>query len=69
MGKRLGRFGEVRIIDETNGFGPMFCSEHRNDCPLYIRLRCISVRINNLGRGDWYWSMIMIIIIMQFIYG
>ena len=22
MGKRLERFGEVRIIDETNGFGP-----------------------------------------------
>ena len=21
MGKRLERFGEVRIIDETNGFG------------------------------------------------
>ena len=24
MGKRLERFGEVRIIDETNGFGLEF---------------------------------------------
>ena len=24
MGKRLERFGEVRIIDETNGFGQDF---------------------------------------------
>ena len=24
MGKRLGQFGEVRIIDETNGFGLEF---------------------------------------------
>ena len=24
MGKRLERFGEVRIIDETNGFGLLF---------------------------------------------
>ena len=24
MGKRLERFGEVRIVDKSNGFGPDF---------------------------------------------
>ena len=27
MGKRLERFGEVRIIDETNGFGLDFAEK------------------------------------------
>ena len=27
MGKRLERFGEIRIIDETNGFGLDFAEQ------------------------------------------
>ena len=27
MGKRLERFGDVRIVDETNGFGLDFVEE------------------------------------------
>ena len=35
MGKRLERFGEVRIIDETNGFGLDFVekTESRFEAP------------------------------------
>ena len=31
MGKRLERFGEVRIVDETNGFGLDFSRRQRVD--------------------------------------
>ena len=30
MGKRLERFGEVRIIDETNGFGLEFVKKRES---------------------------------------
>ena len=30
MGKRLERFGEVRIVDETNGFGLDFVEKTSN---------------------------------------
>ena len=32
MGKRLERFGEVRIIDETNGFGLDFVKKTESRC-------------------------------------
>ena len=56
MGKRLERFGEVRIIDETNGFGlqskrgsPLdTCADSsitlwiiNNTCPISLMLRII----------------------------
>ena len=31
MGKRLERFGDVRIVDETNGFGLDFSRRQRVD--------------------------------------
>ena len=30
MGKRLDRFGEVRIVDETNGFGLDFVEKRES---------------------------------------
>ena len=39
MGKRLERFGEVRIVDETNGFGMDFVEKTKSSrfLPLHLR--------------------------------
>ena len=39
MGKRLERFGEVRIIDETNGFGLVFVEKTVN-CQKTVSMVC-----------------------------
>ena len=48
MGKRLERFGEVRIIDETNGFGLDFVKK-RDSGFLKHHPRCGSSTLKRNG--------------------